>query len=397
MNNSTMSVDSVSNASIRPVVVIPVYNNRKTIGPVIEDARRFCADIIVVNDGCTDGTADELNAVSGIDRIDLLRNRGKGAALREGFTRARARGFTHAITMDADGQHLGDDIELFRECIRQSPDAIWIGDRRIPDNDAGQPLRSSLGRRFGAFWYRFHTGIRINDTQCGFRAYPLDAVLELGCRGERYAYELELIIHAAWNGIPVKEVPIHLRYFPREERVSHFRPWRDFLRLSGVNSRAALTRIFLPWRTLAVPGLTAREKVLWLVKQEMKANATPRRAAASLALGVFMAISPLYGFQVLLVLLLSFLLHLNRPLSLIGVSISPPPLLPAYMAAAIFVGAWIVPVSANTMSTIPLLKPVMKYGIQWFIGSWILACAAGGITFGIALAGFRKMARRKCG
>jgi glycosyltransferase involved in cell wall biosynthesis len=376
---------------IRICIVIPVYNNEHTVGAVFSEARAQVPDVFVVNDGSTDRTAAAIAAIPGVRCIAFETNRGKGAALRAGLAAARERGFTHAITMDADGQHCAQDLPAFIAAVRRAPDDLIIGSRRLPMETVAQPFRSSVGRRFGAFWYRFHTGRKIDDTQCGFRAYPIEAVMSLSCTHERYAWELEVMIRAAWNGTGITEIPIHLHYLPAAERISHFQPVRDFLRLSAVNSKAALTRVFLPWRTIAAPGLTARQKIVWLVRQELRANATPRRAAASLAFGVFMAISPLYGFQVLTVLAASFLFRMNRPLALIGVSISPPPLLPFIIAAAIAVGQMAAPGVRMPMAMQSWLGGIARYGPQWFIGSCILASMAGIGVYAIAYPLFRRM------
>ena len=178
-------------------------------------------------------------------------------------------GFSHVLAIDGDGQHLTDDMPLFIEKVKVEPETLWVGNRILAYEKGEQPpARSNFGRGFGNFWYRFNTSIRLHDTQCGFRVYPLKEIMLLKCNGTRYEYEQEVLIKAAWNGVPVKEIPIRLYYLPAEKEVSHFRPVRDFMRISRVNSIAALTRIFLPFITLDVPGATWREKILALVKQE---------------------------------------------------------------------------------------------------------------------------------
>ncbi|MBN1308097.1 MAG: DUF2062 domain-containing protein [Chitinispirillaceae bacterium] len=369
---------------------------------------------MVVDDGSTDATGEILHTIRDLPVISFSVNRGKGAALRAAFEWALSRDFTHAITIDADGQHLTADIPLFIDKIKENPRALWIGDRFLPaSGSAGEPLRSRFGRRFGAFWYRFYTGIPIRDTQCGFRAYPLAAVATTGCKRDRFEFEIEVLILAAWRGVEVKSLPIHLLYQPEEERVSHFRPVRDFIRLSTVNARAAITRIFFPAKLLDAPGLSIREKIVALIKHELRANTSPARASLSLALGVFMAILPIHGFQVVTLMALTFLLRLNRPLALVGVSVSSAPILPLWIAAGIGVGNIVVPstLAASLASVIESNLPgffnewvanlpvrgVFEGIIKWFFGSIVLAALCGAAAFGISYPLVRRVAEWRKG
>ena len=398
--------------SIRTVIIIPTYNNAQTIERVISGAKEHVRDILVINDGSTDKTGEILRSISNIELLEFSVNRGKGAALQAAFKRALQMGFTHAITIDADGQHLTEDIALFLQKIKQEPDVLWLGDRILPvEGGRKQPLRSRFGRRFGAFWYKFYTGVYVRDTQSGFRAYPLVRTNALECKGERYEYEIELLITAAWNHIPVKCFPVHLLYLPEAQRVSHFRPIRDFMRISKVNSRAAITKLFFPSNMIDVRGFSLREKIKQLIAQEIRANATPVKAALSLATGVFMAVTPFHGFQVVSLLALTFLLRLNRPLAMLGVSVSSAPLIPLWIAGGLGVGKVVLPapVAASIVKLCQDIFPpriisyisnspvqgFMQGFFQWFIGSLVLAVICGVTTFGIALPFFNLLKRGK--
>jgi len=162
----------------RAVAVIPVYNNGRTVTAVINAIRPLLPDIIAVDDGSTDETAGALGSAA-VEALTVDRNRGKGNALRLGFAAASARGFTHAITIDADGQHGAEDVAAVIEAARAEPSALWIGNRVLDSDGIRQPARSRLGARFGSYWYRFHTGLRISDTQCGLSAYPLHPINSL--------------------------------------------------------------------------------------------------------------------------------------------------------------------------------------------------------------------------
>ncbi|MBN1759405.1 MAG: DUF2062 domain-containing protein [Chitinispirillaceae bacterium] len=395
-----------------PVIVIPTYNNERTIVEVVRGTISIGIPVVVVNDGSTDATGGLLGEMEAITLLSFSENRGKGAALRTAFEWCLEHRYTHAITMDGDGQHLAEDIPIFLDKITEDPRALWIGDRLLPvDGSIAQPSRSRFGRRFGAFWYRFYTGLSIRDTQCGFRVYPLVTFATTGCRRDRFEYEIEALILAAWRGIPVKSVPIHLLYQAPEERVSHFRPVRDFLRISKVNSRAAITRIFFPSQLLDAPGLSLREKVVALVKHELRAHTSPRKAAFSLSLGVFMAVFPIHGFQVISLIALTYLLRLNRPLALVGVSVSSAPLIPFWIAAGIGVGNLLIPVSVAVPlataleSKLPVfmhswlrnlpVAGVFEGVIRWFLGSIVLAVIAGVVTYGISFPLITKVRGRK--
>lgn len=395
-------------STIRPVVIIPTYNNERTIAEVIDAVKKHCSDIIVVNDGSTDSTINILQNTDGIYLVDYAVNKGKGIALQEGFKVANSKGYTHAITFDADGQHLAIDIPLMLKKIVEEPGTLWIGDRIITVKDGvEQPPRSRFGRRFGAFWFRFYTGKYIRDTQCGFRVYPLAEINKLECTSPRYEYEIEILISAAWNDIPVKSVSIHLLYHLPDERVSHFRPVRDFLRISRINSKAALVRIFLPAQVRKTGGLSLREKLKVFIINELKSNADPRSAAASLGYGAFIGITPLHGIQVLLVIASSFVFKLNRPLALLGVSISSAPLLPIWIAAGLGVGKlcisekWALPLvnflkRVASMGIFSSLKlPVEDFAtgfVQWFFGSFIMAAICGTAIYFVTLPVCKKMA-----
>jgi glycosyltransferase involved in cell wall biosynthesis len=399
--------------NIRPVVVIPTYNNAGTIVSVINDVKKYCGDIVVVNDGSTDGTASLLRNVDNIGLISFDKNQGKGAALQAAFKYCNDKKFSHAITFDADGQHLGIDIPVLIDKINNEPETLWIGDRTITVKDGvEQPPRSRFGRRFGAFWFQFYTGVFIRDTQCGLRAYPLEAISTLECYSPRYEYEIEILISASWNNIAVKSVPVHLLYMTKEERVSHFRPFIDFMRISKVNSRAAMIRLFLPKNVRMVGELSIRAKLKAFVVHELKAHTTPKRAAASLAIGVLVGLSPFHGFHMLILIAASMLLKFNRPLSFLGVSISSAPLMPLCIIAAYYAGVisipldWITPYGAMIDKWIPqkwieIIQPyipVADFGIgfmQWFFGSFVIGVVGGFLTYFLSLPVCKKLLVKK--
>jgi len=405
------------------IAIVPVYNNEKTIAECIQKIKVHCNDIIVVNDGSTDLTGNILQHIDITEIISFPYNKGKGEALKAGFERASVLGFTHAITVDADGQHSPDDIQLFIERIKENPHAIWIGNRILQHKmNKKVPLRSRFGRKFGNFWYKFNTGIKLNDTQCGFRVYPLQEILKIKSKGRRYEYEQDLLLKAAWNGIIVKEIDVHILYQSKDEAVSHFRPVRDFLLISKINSSAAMMRIFFPFLLKNSEGSTWKERLVAFIKHELKANTTPRRAAASVGAGVFIGIFPIHGIQIISIIGIAHFVRLNKPLALLGLCVSSPPMIPLLLLSTIATGKLILPdnstafIIAQTITqniiefcvgglthyfpvTIHLFKNfsrlIVEYGVEFIVGSIVLSFPAGILSYLFTLPIFKQYAKFK--
>ena len=237
----------------RVCVVIPTYNNASTLASVVKGVAQYTPNIIVVNDGCTDGT-DKLLAESfpHIDVVTHNRNRGKGAALLSAFKKAQQMGYTHAITIDADGQHAPADLPLFFKAIKQAPNAIVVGnrfdaDKFSADNNRNMNGQSKFANRFSNFWFAVQTGRRLPDTQTGFRAYPLRLLRWLPMVTNRYESELALMVFAAWHNVPTISIPINVHYPPREERVSHL-DQLPTLRASAFSTRCSpFSPLFTPF------------------------------------------------------------------------------------------------------------------------------------------------------
>ena len=225
-------------------VVIPTYNNGGTIGEVVRQAVEYCRDVIVVNDGSTDDTAAIVVAIAGVTLVSYPRNRGKGYALKQGFARAQAMGYDYAVTLDGDGQHYPHDIPRFVQACREHPGALIVGERNLEGVDRSKG--SSFANRFSNFWFYVQTGVRLADTQTGYRLYPLHRLHGLKWLTSRYEAELELLVFASWHGVPLHAIPIEVYCPPRAQRVSHFRPVVDFLRITLLNT--VLCAVALPMR-----------------------------------------------------------------------------------------------------------------------------------------------------
>lgn len=218
----------------RLCVIIPTYNNAGTIMDVVASVWKFCKNIIVVDDGCTDGTSNILQScIYGITIVSYPHNKGKGHALIVGFKKAVCMGYTHAITIDADGQHFASDIPAFIQQKEEHPEAIIVGNRNLDEKN--MPKGNTFANKFSNFWFWLQTGVRLGDTQSGFRLYPLLKLRGLRFMTSRYEAELELLVLSAWIGIDIISIPVKVYYPPAEERVTHFRPIYDFVRISILN------------------------------------------------------------------------------------------------------------------------------------------------------------------
>ena len=213
--------------------MIPTYNNGGTIAMVVRETLKEISDVIVVNDGSTDDTSKILNSIEGITTVEYTKNQGKGYALRKGFECALEMGFSYAITLDGDGQHYPSDIALFLKENQKHPGALIIGSRQLIGVQRSKG--SSFANQFSNFWFYIQTGRRLADTQTGYRLYPLKKLHGLRLLTSRYEAELELIVFASWHGVEIVPIDIRVYYPPQEQRVSHFRPGKDFARISVLN------------------------------------------------------------------------------------------------------------------------------------------------------------------
>ncbi len=224
-------------------VLIPTYNNAQTLEEVIQSILPYTQDIIVVNDGSTDQTRDILSRYTQQTTIyHVSRNKGKGNALNTGFKVAYEKGFKYAITIDSDGQHLAEDIPNFLKALVQAPNSLIVGARNMGQENV--PGTSNFGHKFSNFWYRFITGIKLPDTQSGYRLYPLEWLQDIRLFTPKYEYEVEILVRAGWRGMNVIPVPINVYYPPKEERVTHFRTITDFARISVLNTLFVIIAIF---------------------------------------------------------------------------------------------------------------------------------------------------------
>lgn len=242
---------------MRVCAVIPSYRNAGTVLDVLSRTLAQIPDVILVNDGSPDDT-ETLVKESGLDvtLVSYPVNRGKGAALMEGFRKASELGFDYAVTLDSDGQHFPEDIPLFLDAIRRNPGAIITGSRNLAAEN--MPGKNSFANRFSNFWFAVQTLRRIPDTQTGFRAYPLAKLPCTALLTSRYEAELELLVFSAWKGVEIVPVGIRVHYPPAGERITSFRPFADFFRISVLNTVLCLVALVYGYPSILIHKITGR-------------------------------------------------------------------------------------------------------------------------------------------
>jgi len=361
-------------------VLIPTYNNEKTLKRVIDGVLEYTDRIIVVNDGSTDSTVDILNEYPHITVINLAENKGKGNGLKMGFRKAIELGYDYAITIDSDGQHYPDDIPVFvKALLDEGQEVLLIGNRNM--SQEGIPKKSSFGNRFSNFWFWFETGIKLEDTQSGYRLYPLHKIPKKYFT-PKFEFEIEIIVRTAWRHIPVKNVPVKVLYDPAE-RVSHFRPFRDFTRISILNTiLVTITLLYIIPRNF-VNNFRKKSFKKFIREDVLESDGSNRTKAFSVSLGVFIGFSPFWGFHTLLVISLSVLFKLNKVLAFVASNVSLPPFIPFIIAAALYLGAPFIQGESNILNQELNFELVKNNLLQYIIGSAILASSMSVIS-GIA-------------
>lgn len=376
------------NGGPRICVVIPVYNHGLTVQSVVRGAKAKLP-VIVINDGSTDATPAVLEAEREIILITLPRNQGKAAALRAGFARAEELGFTHAITIDADGQHPASALGDFVAACRRQPEAFIIGVRDLAK--AGAPLARRATNKFSTFWFQFETGVRLADTQCGYRCYPLAALRPLRVTSNRYAYELEIMVKAAWAGIPLVAQAVEADYAAPTSKLSHFRPWRDMAEISRLHSMLSLQACFVPpaLRKLTAQGalrpMPCGRRIRTVARHLLAENTeTPDRLAAAVGLGVFCGIAPIWGFQMAAAAALAHKFRLNKAIAVTASNISFAPVAPVILAAGLIAGHFLWTGRWVDFSPAAAARQIPSYVCEWALGSMVLAVLAGVAGTGIA-------------
>lgn len=367
--NLTLSEQELLN-STRFCVIVPTYNNHKTLKKVLDSILEYTPNLIIVNDGSTDDTTEILKQYSQYTQIHHPKNIGKGRALRNGFRKAIELNFEYAITIDSDGQHFASDIPAFIAEIQNDPNSLLIGSRNMTQENV--PKKSSFGNKFSNFWFWFETGIRLEDTQSGFRLYPLQLIPKQFYTN-KFEFEIEVIVRSAWKGITVKNIPIQILYDPAE-RVSHFRPFKDFTRISILNTVLVINALlYIKPRDFFRRAKKKGFKKFFL-EDILESSDSNFKKSAAIALGVFIGISPFWGFQTVLLFTFAALFRLNKVIAYLASNVSFPPFIPLIIYGSLKMGSFFVSTDAPlVLDSSMTLDDIQKNATQYIVGSLILA------------------------
>ncbi len=376
-------------------VLIPTYNNRGTISQVVRDVLTFTSNVIVVNDGSTDGTNELLDAFPGLQVLTYSPNRGKGWALRQGFRLAADAGYRYAISIDSDGQHFAKDLPLFIQDLIANGDGLVMGARNMEQSSV--PGKSSFGNKFSSFWFRVETGIKLPDTQSGYRLYPVHLLSKKKWITRKFEFEIEVLVRAAWSGIPIRSVPVTVYYPPPGTRVSHFRPFKDFTRISILNTVLVfITFLWIKPRDF-FRLIFQKKKLKELLRSQLfNTGQSDMLKSSSVAFGVFMGIIPIWGFQLVAAIFLAVVLRLNKALVIIAANISIPPMIPLIIFLSYKMGGWwmgdrVMTLNFDRNISLETIKANLE---QYIYGSITLAIIAG-LLAGLVAWIFLKLSRSR--
>lgn len=372
--------------ALKCCVIIPTYNNAQKLEQVILDVKEYTTSqlgsnhaishLLVVNDGSTDDTQEILERHPSIMQLSYLPNEGKGIAMRRGFEYAIEQGYDYAITLDSDGQHYAKDIPTFVEALKKHPNAIVIGSRNMGQENV--PAKSSFGNKFSSFWLWVETGVELEDTQSGYRLYPIRAIKEFSFVTGRYEFEVEVLVRAAWNELDLLCVPIDVYYPPAEERITHFRPFRDFFRISVLNTFLCLLA-FLWFRPRLLFLRLKKKNLRQIIHEEIfQVNESAEKKAFSIAYGIFWGIFPLWGFQLAIGIPTAIFFRLNVPIVFLAANISIPPMIPFILYASFWTGALVFGGNRGDLSISQMqdLSVIQTNLYQYVVGAVALSILA---------------------
>lgn len=345
---------------LRFLICIPTYNHPRTVVEVAQECLKVTNfPILIVDDGSEVSVQDLFAEKSNrIKFISHNKNLGKGAALRSGFKYAVDNDFTHVISIDADGQHPAVEIPKLVAEAYKKPWALILGDRKMQTSNV--PASSIFGKKFSNFWVKYETGKPVGDSQSGFRIYPLFFVQQMKFISSRYDFEVEVLTRLLWRGVEIKSVPVEVKYFSPDKRVTHFHKLKDNFRLTVLNTILVSTSL-------------------------LRRQDPPFKSALAVALGVFVGCFPVYGLHTLIVAIFSFIFRMNFIYLWLGTQISIPPMVPLLVMGAYFF-------SSQVVGHPP--QGIFALSLDWLVGilslAIILASFIGLITYVVKIIFLKK-------
>jgi len=364
----------------RAIILIPVYNHVHTLRGVVKASLHAGFQVIVVDDGSTDGSLDTVTDL-GITTHRLPVNRGKGAALLAGGRLAASQGYDAVISIDADGQHDPNEAHALLAMAISAWPAIILGARQMGSPNV--PTSSRLGMEFSNFWVRLECGMTLPDTQSGFRLYPVALLTRTRYFSRRYTFEIEVLVRGSWAGLPVLSTPISVYYPPSGERISHFHKFRDNVRLSVLHAWL-MTRSLVPWpHRCLFPGNANRKSTpsllhpLRLLRQLSQEHNSPRDIATAVWLGIFIGSLPIIPFGLATILYVSHKLRLNKLAAAGASNICVAPFVPFIcieVGHLLRHGSWWTLFTHQT-----LVAEVHERAWEWLLGALVVGPALGGV------------------
>jgi glycosyltransferase involved in cell wall biosynthesis len=379
--------------NLKCCVIIPTYNNCTTLEKVIDGVLHYTNNLIVVNDGSTDDTLSIIKKYDNVEIISYAKNKGKGFALKRAFEKAIEKGYRYAITIDSDGQHDPEEIIKFINEIEKDPDILIIGSRNF--NKDSVIKKNNFANKFSNFWFRFFTNCDLPDTQSGYRLYPLELLKKIKLRTGKYEFEFEILVRSAWKGIKIISIPICVYYPPPEKRISHFRPFSDFTRISLLNT------IFFFITVLYIKPYNFfknfnRKTIKDFYKNNILASDDSNaKIIASVMFGIFMGIVPIWGYQLITAIALAYILKLNKLIVIIAANISIVPMIPVILYFSYVTGGFFMNTHSYSIARISdfsfavIKENIIQYIVGSFIFAILLSLSFGIVTF-VLLRIFRK-------
>ena len=371
-----MARGKIRKMTLKYAIVIPHYNHNGTLRRVAEGCLKKNPNVIIFDDGSTMSPAVQLSGLP-VTLVRFEKNRGKGAIILEAARWAKEHGFTHIVTVDADGQHRHQDYPALERLSRSCAKAIIIGKRKFDKEHV--PFSSRFGRAFGGFWVHIQTGKKITDIQSGYRVYPVDILLTLPLWCKRYAFEVEVIVKALWAGFDVREKEISVVY--PKNRVSHFGVLKDNLRLSVLNTYLTVRSMLpIPHRQYATTGKKIEKRGYWEVMLEnLKKPGSAAKNAVSAAWGIFCGSIALPGIRQVMLFAGAGWFDLNRLLAISFEKLCIGPIIPALCIEVGFFlrhGYFLTEFNLTTLG-----RQFLSRVWEWVIGSFIVAPVLAALTF----------------